>query len=231
MRLAIDEDNTGDTVENIIFDDGHRNPTAQSKIQQKYCRETLKLPTRPSHMTAGFRGNLSSAYLRDYGRNVHHMGTSVVEWWKKFSFDANNKRTTFGRGDFIQVRGTTLKVCGIDDIFTHEALPGYKRLFLILTPTLQPTERVDPAPTSQHTGCVNPVSTSQATGRIDPILKLPLLRIEGEEQQFFVGLPAIEATKLFILPVKEHDGHDNEIPLDKDSDTLLYVNWSKIHFM
>lgn len=68
-------------------DKGHRTPTALLKLQVKYCRNTLKLPTRPSQMNTEFYRALQIAYDRDYGmKNIIHMGRDPIQWWKKFSF-------------------------------------------------------------------------------------------------------------------------------------------------
>jgi hypothetical protein len=79
------EDSSEDD-EDVKSDDQHRSPAAIGCIQAKFCRESLNLPTRATHMETAFRTALSEAY-GDYNMpNIVQFRNRKFQWCTKFSF-------------------------------------------------------------------------------------------------------------------------------------------------
>ncbi|KAN0083487.1 hypothetical protein V8E54_002575 [Elaphomyces granulatus] len=115
--------------------------------------------------------------------NVIEFGKVAIQWSKKLAFTdrATERRYVFAMGNFIEFELD--RIGHIDAIFVHE-LTHECRLFVKIT-------------------------EAQRTGRCNPVLNLPLLRLGGQE--LIIGLPLINAKKLYI------------VPLDKE---MVLVDWS-----
>ena len=94
----------------------------------------------------------------------------------------------------------------LDAIFVHELSVGCRRLFAYVTRVLV---------------------QSDAVGSMDAVLGIPVLQCTKE--RVMIGLPAIAAKKLYIVPV-ERRKNSNELCLG-GSDMLLYCNWTDIQFL
>jgi len=71
----------------ITGDDAHRRPVAIGRLEPKYCRDTLGLPTRASDLPANFRSALRRPYDDDYKMpNVLQFGKRPIFWCKKMAF-------------------------------------------------------------------------------------------------------------------------------------------------
>ena len=98
-------------------------------------------------------------------------------------------RITFSRGNFVQYRGTDIG--RLENIFVQEVLQDQQRLFVVVTPCIK-----------------------HPTQKMDPTLNLPLLKLSKET--IIVGLVALSARKLYILPLENED--------------FLFVDW-QIQFL
>ena len=98
-------------------------------------------------------------------------------------------------------------IAQINHIFTYEVVAGSRRLSLDVTPIIPPQPP-----------------------RINELLAVPVLKIAGESD--IVGLPAVEGTRLYVLPFIEQDGNGMELSMGKMSidleseDKVLCVNWN-----
>ena len=104
-------------------------------------------------------------------------------------------------GDFILFRGG--EIGKLDAIFIHELSVGVRRLFVRAT------------------------RASRHSSSIDAVLDIPVLCCT--EEQIMIGLPAIDAKKLYIVPVEQRR-HGDELCLG-GSNMLLYCNWTDIQFL
>ena len=99
---------------------------------------------------------------------------------------------TFQIDDFIKIYTGSIARLGV--LFIHQLASGSRRLFAKVV-------EVDGV-------------ESQGLGLRDSILDLPLLRLEGVES--VIGMPAIKAEKLYIVPLA---------PLNSEAETqLIYCN-------
>ncbi|OJD12911.1 hypothetical protein ACJ73_09277 [Blastomyces percursus] len=133
-----------------------------------------------------------SAYEADWNKPfILEPGPRHLQFYKKatFSFRGDNRRTTVIEGDILEYRES--KLGRITTIFTH-ALDGYNtrsyrsRLFFSVTP-------------------VESIAH-------DKLLDLPLLR-NGTADYDVIGLPALNNSSLYVIPVRVGD---------VASDTLVY---------
>ncbi|KAA6413688.1 MAG: hypothetical protein FRX48_02049 [Lasallia pustulata] len=163
-------------------------------------------------MQQPFTAKLRNAYQTDYDRNVYALGRHPVHWWKKFAFnnEVTEQRVLFRCGDFIWTKYNRYRndsIARINHIFTHEVVAGSRRLFLDVTPIIP----------------------SQPP-RNDELLAVPVLKIACESD--IVALPAVDGTRLYVLPFIEQDGNGMELSMGKMSidseseDKVLCVNWN-----
>ena len=133
--------------------------------------------------------SLSSSISRSYYFPINttlfiHLSVSILVRADANSSDscrATERQYVFAMGNFIEFELD--RIGHIDAIFVHE-LTHECRLFVKIT-------------------------EAQRTGRCNPVLNLPLLRLGGQE--LIIGLPLINAKKLYI------------VPLDKE---MVLVDWS-----
>ncbi|SLM35923.1 hypothetical protein LPUS_05324 [Lasallia pustulata] len=125
-------------------------------------------------------------------------------------YRVTEQRVLFRCGDFIRTKYDRYhndSIARISHTFTHEVVAGSRRLFLDVTPIIP----------------------SQPP-RNDELLAVPVLKVAGESD--IVGLPAVEGTRLYVLPFIEQDGNGMELSMGKMSidleseDKVLCVNWN-----
>jgi hypothetical protein len=134
----------------------------------------------------------------------------TIDTDRMVSFSSSTeRRVVLAMGDFIRY-GANSTIARIDQVFVHE-LSRKRRIFMKVTD-------VDTA----------------ITGRKDELLDVPILRILppfGTAIRF-VGLPAIHAEKLYIVPVKkprvQAGGRRSGLELgdSKSPGDLLHVPWT-----
>ena len=174
----------------VVQDAGHKNPTVIGCIQAKYCRETLKLPTRSNNMPDNFRRALSSAYGSYDMPNIVQFRNSNFQWCKKFTFTSPNeeRRYTFKLGDYIKVKQQAQglqDIVRIDQIFIHN-WDKEKRLFIMAT-------RID------------------IDDSFDQLLEYRILRLvprQPEDAPLIIGLPMVLPLKLYIVPIVDDSDAD-----------------------
>jgi len=85
-RIIDDEDD--DSSISIVADEYHKRPIVIGRLQPKFVRDTLGLPTRGSNnLLQPFRTALRRAYEMDYNMpNMREFGRGTFQWCKKISF-------------------------------------------------------------------------------------------------------------------------------------------------
>lgn len=87
-----EEEDEEDMTDFIRDDELHQRPTATGRLQQKYCRTILKIPTRASEtdlMSEDFQTKLTKAFREDYGMpHIIDFGKEVFQWCKRISFSS-----------------------------------------------------------------------------------------------------------------------------------------------
>ena len=199
---ALDPLDEDEVLTGIQSDEHHVKVTATGCLQQKFCREVLRLPTRASAkslMTSIFKSQLRKAFGLEYGiQNLTNFGTRRFQWCKKVTFSSrtSERRFSFALKDFIAYRDNAVgRIDGI--LIIH--LSSIPRLFLKLRKAEFIQEK-------------------------DPILGSPFLRETGEDE--IVGLPATGSTKLYVLPVKDVHG-DGPLGFEKPETAkhFMMVPW------
>jgi hypothetical protein len=104
---ALDPLDEDEVLTGIQSDEHHVKVTATGCLQQKFCREVLRLPTRASSkslMTPIFKSQLRKAFGLEYGiQNLTNFGTRGFQWCKKVTFSSrtSERRFSFALKDFI----------------------------------------------------------------------------------------------------------------------------------
>jgi hypothetical protein len=168
----------------VWSDNAHQQVSVIGCKSARYCREQLLLPTRASQMESSFRVALRDAYGADYGMpNIAQFDVSTFQWCKKLSFFDNKtqRRVTLQDRDFTRVkRGNTEGIVRIDHIFIHN-WDNQRRVFIRATEV-------------------------NTTPSYDGILGCQILGLQPEKTTT-IGLPAIGAERLYIIPVAEDPIH------------------------
>jgi hypothetical protein len=85
----IDQD---DVLDSLISDALHSDITATARLQNKYCREKLMLPTRGTEAITAFPSfatQLRMALAQDYNMpNIFQFGSKYFQWCKHVSFSS-----------------------------------------------------------------------------------------------------------------------------------------------
>jgi hypothetical protein len=168
----------------VWSDNAHQRVSLIGCKSGKFCREQLLLPTRSSQMDANFRVALRDAYGADYGKpNIAQFDASTFQWCKKLSFFDNKsqRRVTFRDNDFVYVKhGNTEGIVRIDHIFIHN-WDDQRRAFIRATKV-------------------------SLTPSYDEVLGCKILGLQPENM-ITIGLPAIGAERLYIIPVAQDPVH------------------------
>ena len=141
--------------------------------------------------------SLTLAYQLDYGMpHIVQYHNCLLLWCKKFNFNDIYHCCTFKCGDFIQYQFHTISQ--VEYVLIYEAHHDEQRFFILVK---QVYSKLD----------------------MNSVLGLPQLWLSFRLE--FVGLPAVDSIKQYILPMKEIlDGYTE---LDSEgSQELLQVTWT-----
>lgn len=118
-------------------------------------------------------------------------------------YSETERRYVFKRGDYIHYKD---RIGRLDQILTHDLLRDTRRVFAIVTPTI-------------------PKGVPEGLTRLD------LLQLGTEAEKEVIGLPAIDARRLYVLPVRRHQGkYELATQSAAAGSDLIHVNW-RIQFL
>ena len=141
--------------------------------------------------------------------NIHHFGSAAIIWCKKLAFTDSHteRRITLKIGDFVKFRNGYLG--HIEVFFVHDHDVTQQRRLFAKVKLVKP-----------HT-----------PPKVDECLDLPIMRFSTSDQLIFVGLPSIQAERMYLVPVRA--GGQADVPAeersrlgDSTSDTLVWVTWT-----
>ncbi|KAN0075598.1 hypothetical protein V8E54_006868 [Elaphomyces granulatus] len=148
---------------------------ATARLQNKYCREMLMLPTCGAEAITAFPSfatQLRMALAQDYNMpNIFQFGSKHFQWCKHVSF-SSGQRFTFSVNDFVRYREGLIG--RIEGVFILN-LSGFRAFF-----KLQEVDMIEGA---------------------DPVLNLPRYRLA--QRSVIVGLPNITPVRIYVVPVMD----------------------------
>jgi len=130
----------------------------------------------------------------------YHASIRVLQANCFFLCRVTERRVVLALGDFIQF-GIPSGIARIDHLFVHtQDRDSTRRIFIDITRVMGTQE-----------------------DQRDVALDVPILRLEDDNvsQYNFIGLPAVQSKKLYIIPVT-----DNGKILELGGRDLLYVDWT-----
>lgn len=161
----------------IATDPHHSGVIAGERVDEEYCKLTLKVPLTAARMPTNLRKDMQTAYRNHYEMSVIPTDSRVLKWWGRFSFDdsISQRRIVYRQGDFVRHSDDSIGL--VKHIFTHK-----------------PTRNKDD--TSKLFVRIVPLHLGQGT---DPLLVLPIGTLGTEQEEVTVGLPTISGKKIWVV--------------------------------
>ncbi|KAF7532596.1 hypothetical protein G7054_g7828 [Neopestalotiopsis clavispora] len=165
----------------------HLKPSAINRIPGKEiarlkhaANDDHHLPLRPELATPGFRRRIRLAFEKEYGKPTEYPSlfeNRPIQWSRKFGYTDKIliDRFTFSCGNFVKFTRDGLQQFGRIDHVCVIDTGGESHIFVVLT-------------------------LVRLTNRRDAILDLPIME-EVMGEVFVVGIPAIEAVRLYIVNI------------------------------